>query len=812
VRATEPIEYPIVAKPNDRIYEIHQSRSRKPSNVVARYIDYYTEPGDIVFDPFAGSGVTAIEAVRAGRKGIAVDLDPVSTFISRWTVKPLNLDKTEAAFAAIAPSIETQIAPLYETTCGRCSKIREKGIISHTIWKEENGTSRPEQIWYGTSRHKSRISKKPDDEDLALLKRIDSEPLPYWVPTSRFAYNGRSFLKADKSAPTVDALFTRRNLRALSIIWNEINKVTYKDGRDFLRFVFSSSLSKASKLNRENVGGPKSKGRGWTVHAYWVPPENFEQNPWEDFQRYVHAALDTKRVGMKDIPDFREGRQFGDLLDNRANALLLTQSALRLNPAIPDESVDYVFTDPPYGGTIQYMELSAMWAAWLGLPLNFKEEVTINAQQEKSFEDYDRMLHSAFREVYRVLKRGRWLTVTFHSTSVRTYNSIIRAVVSAGFDLRKIVYQPPSTKETFNQTLNPHGTAAGDYYIQFSKPAVARSTPATRPDAEQYRRVVIGAVRHIIAERGEPTPYQVIFNGIYAELNKYGLLMIAEPEEVQRIVKSCGEFMFLPNEGWWLKDPASAQLNVVPLHERVERSILQRLRRDVTVRFDDILQEIFLNFPNALTPSPPSIVGILEEYAERLSDGSWQLKPAVRIDESDHNRMVGYLAELGTKAGFDVWVGQPEQAYVYRGQPLSRLSLDDLRIPGLSEEALEALRNVDVIWLENHLPRFLFEVETTTQISEAIVRGSYYTDPGVRRFFVIPRRRETLLDKKVSAPVFRGRVQEYGWSFMRFEAIERLYEESEHKRSILPTQVLELAQALKTSKARQTRLSVPDEP
>lgn len=786
---------------------MHQYRSRKPENVVAKYIEHYTSEREIVLDPFAGSGVSAIEAVRLGRKGIAFDLDPMAVFIARWTARPINVERARDAFETISSRVRDEILQLYRTRCPRCRS--ESAIISHTIWKERGRTFRPIWIWYDCSCQSRRLRKEPDRNDLAVIARIERETIRHWYPTTRFFYDGRSFKKMDNRAPSVDALFSKRNLLALARLWKEIGEIRDRDVRGFLQFVFTSNLAMASKLNRQNVGGPSSKGRGWTVHAYWVPPEHFEQNVWDDYERHFDSMIRLKEEGNEVFSDYREARRFSDLVEGEASIWLKENSALRLRGLIPDNSIDYIFTDPPYAGTIQYLELSAVWAAWLGFEINFREEVTINEQQEKSFEDYHRMLHSAFREMHRVLKPGRWLTVTFHSTDVRVYNSIVRAVVLAGFDLKKIVYQPPSTKETFNRTLNPHGTAAGDYYIQFLKPERPRAAIDSNPDMEQYRRVVVEGVKRIIAERAEPTPYQVIFNGIYSELDRYGYLMVANPEDIKRIIEQTGEFVFIEDLGWWLAHPEATRISQVPLHERVEVALLQLLRREVAITFDDALQEIFLTFQNAMTPNPPSVRAVLEEYAEELPNGTWHLKPEVHQDETAHSRMVGYLAEIGRKAGFKTWIGVPEQAATYRGRTLSELSETDLRIVGLEHDALEALRRVDVLWLDDGEVEYAFEVESTTTISEAIVRGSFYPNPTTRRFFVIPRRREELLHRKVNAPVFRDRVQEYGWRFMFFERLERFFDANETRRRLKPEDFVDaVAHDLRPETGHQSTLEV----
>ena len=83
----EQINYATVAKPHTHMYLMHKYWARKPHNVVSEYIKNYTKEGDIVLDPFCGSGPTPIEAIKLGRKGIGIDLNPLSTFVTRMTAR-----------------------------------------------------------------------------------------------------------------------------------------------------------------------------------------------------------------------------------------------------------------------------------------------------------------------------------------------------------------------------------------------------------------------------------------------------------------------------------------------------------------------------------------------------------------------------------------------------------------------------------------------------------------------------------------------------------------------------------------------------
>ena len=351
---------------------------------------------------------------------------------------------------------------------------------------------------------------------------------------------------------------------------------------------------------------------------------------------------------------------------------------------VPPNSVDYIFTDPPYGGAVQYFELSTLWAAWLGMDLNYADEITINSQQEKDFDYYHKMLKSAFREMYQVLKPGRYLTVTFHSTEIAVWNSIIKAVILSGFDLEKIVYQPPA-RPSAKGLLQPYGSAVGDYYIRFRKPETEKTPSEREMDKETYEREVVWAAKAMIEWRGQPTIYQHILNFIMVDLEGGRSVPIGARNIKEVLEDHVGEeFELIDNKDakgkkkgkmWWLKGRDFTNFSTPSLSDRVEKVVLQVLDRKVKASFDDVLQEIFILFPNALTPDTEDVASILEEYAVKTTDGSWMLKRQLQKDQREtiHNLMIYHLARLGKKAGFKVWIGSQEQKFKVKDKPLSEL-------------------------------------------------------------------------------------------------------------------------------------------
>jgi len=691
------------------MYLIHKYWARKPHNVVSEYIRHYSKESEVVLDPFGGSGVTALEAIKAGRKAISLDLNPISAFLIDNTLSRVDPQEIKDELQAIETKLKDRINKLYETECPKCHR---EAIVLAAIW--ERGKKKPKELRCICPFENRKYATEPNPGDMALLERTQELVLRKH-PRVRLAYDGNLF-KEGTHLPeheTVDSLFTKRNLYALTLLFDEIQKIEGKKLQGVFRFAFTSMVHLASMMCPVAREGGKghwsalSTTSFWPVHRYWIPPLSMESNVWMLFESAImgkQGVLKGKEDAAQQIGICRKAKNFGELEDG-ANILFETANALELNKYVPPNSVDYIFTDPPYGGAIQYFELSTLWAAWLSMDLDYADEITVNRMQSKDFDYYHKMLKSAFREMYYALKPGRYLTVTFHSTEIAVWNSIIKAVVLSGFDLEKIVYQPPA-RPSAKGLLQPYGSAVGDYYIRFRKPETEKPVAETDIDQETYEREVVWAAKAIIEERGEPTIYQRILNSIMVDL-KGGRNVPVGARNVEDVLKDhVGEEFELidikdaigkkTGKAWWLKGRDFTNFSTPSLADRVEKTVLLVLDKKVKASFDDVLQEVFKQFPNALTPDTEDIAPILEEYATKTSDGNWRLKPEAeeRQRETIHNLMIHHLAKLGKKAGHQVWIGLQEQKFKINGRRLSELCD---RIPVFRRVAQDSLTGVSPI-------------------------------------------------------------------------------------------------------------------
>lgn len=151
--------------------------------------------------------------------------------------------------------------------------------------------------------------------------------------------------------------------------------------------------------------------------------------------------------------------------------LISTQSATNLSN-IAANSIDYILTDPPYRGKIQYGELNFIQEAWLDFGLDWRAtEIIVNPVRQKAEQDWAELMKQAFSECYRVLKSGRWLSLCYHDSSEGTWSVIQDMFAEIGFvseTTKEAVYIDAKQKSLKQITADK--VTKRDLVINFYKP------------------------------------------------------------------------------------------------------------------------------------------------------------------------------------------------------------------------------------------------------------------------------------------------------------------------------------------------------
>lgn len=504
----EPFAADVSEGKSDPLYNAHTYHTKVPYKAIMRYILHYTNPGDIVFDGFCGTGMTGVAAQMCGhsdnefryiiekempdvkwgeRKAILNDLSPASTFIAQNYNSPVDVDEFVKISKQIVDDCEKELGWMYETTHVDDNKNKVtnidgnliKGKINYTVWSDvficpqcgveiiywdvavsdnkvskhfsctncgiqltKNACKRAEELYIDkkTSKqisiskqrpvlinyivNKKQYLKTPDKEDLKKIEEINNISDYNWYP-QEYLPNGCNTEQPKRSHGVImsDLFYTRRNLCILS-------KLNYLFGNSKYKIVLQSvNASLCSKLSRYNLG---KRGNGPLTGTLYIASLIAESNVF-------------KLVKGK-IKDFTKA--YGKTKSFSSN--IIQCSSLSEVPIIQNNSMDYIFTDPPFGANLNYSELSFLWETWLKVRTNNISEAIINNVQGKSLLEYQALMCQCFQECYRVLKPNRWMTVEFHNSQNSVWNAIQESLNRAGFivaDVRTLDKKQGSFKQ-----------------------------------------------------------------------------------------------------------------------------------------------------------------------------------------------------------------------------------------------------------------------------------------------------------------------------------------------------------------------------
>lgn len=777
-----------------QMYNSHKYFARKQADVVSEYVEGYTTAGDVVLDPFCGSGVHVAEAVGNDRRAVGFDVNPFAVFLARNTVRYVDPGRVEETFDRIAADVAPAIESLYRTRCRDCGA--DLSAICYTWDGDDLADVRYDcpcrddrSIEDATERDRARYAAVEAGEPDAFFDGEGRCRHPY--PTDGLAYPDGSPFVERQGYESVDDLFTARNLVALAKLRDRIEAVADDRLRGAFEHAFSSMLHLASAMTPVRPSRPFSSA--WTQHSYWSADRFMEQNVWTLFERATlgrQSLLKAKRDQPTAFADKREAGSVGDVLGGEGDYHLRAADAVDALSAMPDDSVDYVITDPPYGGSIQYGELLYMWNAWTrstdGVAAVSRDEIVVNSQQGKDEATYERMLSAAFEAVYDVLKPGRYCTVTFHNPKLRYRAALFRAVVGAGFAFETVVYQPPP-RPSAKGLLQPFGSLKGDYFFRFRKPErpLGADRAETRSvDRRRVEQVVVETAEAIVEARGEPTHYTFIQNAIdpalYSALREHGLLMEFDPEDVEEILRDhVGDvFRLVEMEvaerngepvlgtGWWFADP-SDHATGASLRKRVEATVTSILRRERTVAFEDVLDEVYATFADSLTPERRTVEDVLAENATEEGRGTWRVDPFVDDLWTGRERAVDALVAAADRAGYEVDVAAVDPGNGADGRT-------DRATPAGAAPAGRPDR-VDVVWRDGDDPVAAFDAERSTAVVDAVVRGADFPH-SVPRFLVVPEPREDAVRRRFDQPAVRGMVGDAEWRVVTDDAVAGLAE------------------------------------
>ena len=491
----EPFAADVSEGKNDPIYNAHSYHTKVPHKAIMRYILHYTEPGDIVFDGFCGTGMTGVAAQMCGdrdvvmslgyqvrpdgtvvqqetdtdgkkewipfsklgaRRTVLNDLSPAATFIAYNYNMPVDVATFEWEAKRILKEVEEECGWMYET---RHADKNTKGKINYVVWS-----------------------------DVFICPECVSEVV-FW----EVAIKGSGKVRSSFSCPHCDAKLTKRNMeRAWETRYDSSLNETVRQAKQMPVLINYSvdGVKGCYEKTPDELDLALIKKIDKSKIPYWFPkdrmPEGQEtrrndrtgiththhfytkRNLWILAAMRSHCKspqtllwFNSQLTNISKLNRYRPGVSFpynplsGTLYigsqisessifiayKNKLKKLITAFKEIESHGLISTKSTsdknsfsaDYIFVDPPFGANLNYSELNFLWESWLKVRTNNKPEAIENSVQGKGTTEYRHLMTTCFQEAYRVLKPGRWLTMEFSNTKAVVWNSIQTALTDAGF-------------------------------------------------------------------------------------------------------------------------------------------------------------------------------------------------------------------------------------------------------------------------------------------------------------------------------------------------------------------------------------------
>jgi NAD(P)H-flavin reductase/DNA modification methylase len=517
------------------IYHMHRYWSKKPSEVIKEYISRYTSEGDIVLDPFCGYGVTIYEALKLRRKAIGIDLNPMAHFINRVILEPVNLSRLRWAYRDIEEMVKYDIMRDFLTRCPKCGGT---GVIDFVIREKDE----PLDIAYRCECTRGRLFKKPDEYDKYVDETTAKRKIPYWYPKNVLLPTSQK-----EKFEYVHQLFTNRNLAALSMILNAIRRTDDQRVQNALKLAFTGCLDKCSRLKPLSRGSRRSGNArptlslSWVATRFYTPPLWQEVNPWIEFKNSFDRVYRGKKESNDLLRNVVVGSEFEDLRSGRANAIILQGSAEEaLAAVLPEQSVDYILTDPPFGSSIQYLILSAFWGTWLGFTFDYGRELVVDTRRKKTRDDYYNGLRSVFYELSRVAKPQTFLNVFYNDISGPYLHEMLRCLEETSFAPECIIHQPPPMSFGV-QARAEHKGNYGSYIVR-AEASRSASQPIVGVSENDLRQKLAGLTLRILKRRNGEAKISTVLHSIYQQLSEADIKTFAQFDAKKFLTRATRDF------------------------------------------------------------------------------------------------------------------------------------------------------------------------------------------------------------------------------------------------------------------------------
>lgn len=491
---------------NNPMYNSHMYWSQKAFNICDTLITSLSNRGDIVFDPFLGSGVTTLEAIKTelSRCAIGCDVNDMPLFISKILLSVNTTPNIKEELDCFIQKLQS-LAYYYETTCPLCN---EKGSISKVIFDKPERTVDKiviKHIHYSCGCTKKGI-KEADASD--YKKITTTRPMRHIAGTSLLQNSKIAVVENDD----IKNIFTGRNLSVLDEILSLISSCR-KEYQDILNYILMSILHLCKITDTHS-------NSQWPL---WIPKTDcVEKNIIDIYTKKIKKFYDVIPFMKKHYSGSEIVSSFAGLAPGKC-FLMQKGSQYITSKDIPDNSVDLIITDPPYLEQVLYSEYMQLYKPFLNLNYNLTDEIIVSSapSRNKDRTEYFDLLGQVFCMCSAKLKSNHYLCLYFHDSNLSVWNELISILEQSCF--RFITQIHIDKTVTLKNIISPKKSLNGDSILLFSKdncPIVHHATEEL-PEIEHN---LIRQARYMIKSAGSLSTPELYDNGLMEILIHNGWL------------------------------------------------------------------------------------------------------------------------------------------------------------------------------------------------------------------------------------------------------------------------------------------------
>lgn len=449
----------VAPKPYTGLAGFHKYWGKKPVESMSFLIEKCTSEGDIVMDPFLGSGLVARESLLRNRRFVGIDINPFATEHANFL---LNLPSRREYYRALL-----KIESLVAEKINRTYLTSGEQIASHYLWEGNSIAS----VWIKPGLGRIRVELKPSDHDMQTFNSY-KDYRPKYFRELKFFTNSRINVNPNMS---ISDIFTNRAIRNIDLLIDSFSDFPPVLKRALLLTLTSSAGQMSNMVfaikNRSVSKGQIKDGKievgSWVV-GFWLPETHFEINVWHCFKSRSSKLL--RALPLDEQTRWEISANPVSVGAPEFHAWLVNSDCRTALKKMPSRSISFVCTDPPHSDRVPYLELSELWNALLGYAVDFEREIVVSNAKErrKSKTTYNSEMTEFFQEADRVLKPGGYIALYYNARDKASWQ-YLKSVEKISDTLKFVGCFPITYSATSVVQDNRKGAMKNDYIVLYHK-------------------------------------------------------------------------------------------------------------------------------------------------------------------------------------------------------------------------------------------------------------------------------------------------------------------------------------------------------